>query len=804
MRLSTLLFLLISVLFNSCSTDPPDPALALPRGSGLSLLWRQGQVPIATGFPDLDGEIARLRTALPAGDSLDRGLSYAAFAYNLRPRELAAGLAVATAGIQRPPLRKSGNQYRGIPLNRLDSIDLLYAEYAGLSLLGREAVILQEMIDQLRDGDAAATAELAAPTRGSVLELNFAALATLLSTHTSGPGKGRLSLWARQWQSARVAMGADSLVTLWLQPGPTPARPADELCLDAVPGGIAQFAILPTPAALTRETGRGDNWSTYFAPWLAAGYARLTTKEGEAVAFCPRDPKLMQDLIDRLESDFPVTDRLSYPNGTIWHTEARGLVSHVLPVATQASAWVLRTPSATYLATDRAVLEKILDLNLLSGRALPAAPPQSDGRRSELVFQLDHSLWTDLLREELPGWAPPAWTKALDGRWAGVSGTSGYSLSPLSRDSVAPVPAGQSGVPPISVAWRWDAPDEVARLLPIPGRPEFAVYLGDGTLLVLDAQQRERVLARLGTAPNSPVYYLPPSNDLPERWLFSTPSAVYLIGPTGEAVAGFPYRPLGGLAAGVLVDDLDRATDPAYFLPLRSGRIEAYSLRGLPLVNWEVPTDFPAAAPLLTLHSDTSTYLAAVDSLSRVRVFDRRGAVYLAFDSLPSPFVGPLQGQLAPGTGVGRLAALELDGRVRVMSLGGGQFPLRVTTAAGEPRQFLFEQLWGDPRKDYLVGRDDAVALFAYAENQFALRWQARFPASIERIFTLPSLQLVGGLDRSRGLIYLLRGADGSLVEEQGLAGRVPGLEQRNAAGETLLITAYRKTVYAYRIAAGT
>lgn len=802
MSISPFAILSVLILFltgSGCTSEPADPSQALPTGAGLVLYWQQGYPIPHTGFTKLDDAVDNLARSVPVRDSLE-AVPYAAFAYNLRPGELAAGLAVATEQI-RPPRRQATDiDYRGVTFSRIDSTRLLYATYQDLSLVAREAVIIQEMIDQLLEGANSALRSREKHPQAQIIQYTLPELGALFSSQTSENSRALLAQWGGDWPILSLYFQRDTLLDWHLETeSPSPTVSAIE-CLPNIPAGIDHFAILPVPAANERSKAP-TNWSTYFSPWLGDTYARIATDDGPVLAFCPSDIRLMRDLMDRLERDFAVAERINYPNGSMLRSEAPGLTG-VLRSPLPAETWLLRTNEQLYLASSRTALETILDLQLLAGpQSLPAETPRNTPSPAMLA-RLNPTRLADQMTAIFSDWSAPRWWSDLEGWWSGTPAIDGitlrrYATTTTERDTT------NTSRPSTGVVWRWEAPATIESIIPVPSTPQCAVYLQDGTLVVLDENQQEQVRTQLGAPPNSPVYRLPATASLPVRWLFSTPTAVYLIDTSGQVAPGFPYRPTGGLAAGIVLDDLDRATNPAYFVPLRTGRIEAYSLRGMPLLNWTVPNDFCAAAPLLTLHSDTSTYLAAVDTLSRVRIFDRRGDVYLTFDSLPNPFIGPLFGQLGPGTGPGRLTALELDGRIRVMSLAGGQFPLRTTLPTGVPRQLLFTDLWGDRRKDYLVSRADAAALYAYEKNDFAQRWQKSFPGTVDRIFTLPSLRLVGGLDRGRGLLYLLQGSNGELITEQGLAGRLPGQELITSDGRTLLITAYNRTLYAYQITAG-
>jgi hypothetical protein len=804
-RYPSIALLLLFLLGNGCSTDPPDPVRALPSASGIALHWTNGTSPIPTGFADLDTSLRNLVATLPPRDSAAE-FSYAAFAYNLRPGVLGAGLAVAGNQIVPPSLEPTDVDYRGIPLFRTDSGRGWQAAYAGLVLTAPEAVIIQEMIDQLLDGkstvDFTAANQTTPPARQ--LWLNPRELAPLLSTQATAQSRERLAQWGEQWQAMQLDFSRDRLAGWQLTPRSSRSFGSVLGCLTSIPAGTEHFALLPVPTggAPSRQPSSAT-WQTYFAPWIGNTYARIATEEGSILAFCAEDPRLMRDLLDRLEREFAVAERVNYPNGTILASEAPGLSSAFYPSSDAAGeAWLLRTSEQTYLSTSRAALEQLLDRLLLAGPILLPPALTEEGAPPALVARLSPDQLTADLKTAFPGWTAPRWLHQLDGWWFGKATSTGIHLTAPPNEGT-PVTDPATGTPPNTsrVAWRWEAPAEIERVLPAVGSTDCGVFLQDGSLIVLDDRQRVKVRTALGAAPNSPLYHLPRTPEVPERWLFSTPGAVHLIDTSGRPRPGFPYRPAGGLATGVLLDALDRATDPAYFVPLRSGRIEAYSLRGLPLVNWTPPTEFTPAEPLLTLYSDTSTYLVAVDSLSRVRVYDRRGAVYLAFDSLPAPLIGPIQGQLSPAVRPGRLASLELDGRVRVMSLAGGHFPLRVLTARGAPRQLLFTDLWGDSRNDYLVSRDDALALYAYRDNEFSQRWQTTVPARVDRIFSLDALRLVGGLNQDRGLLYLLEGTTGKLLDANGLAGQLPGQELTSATGDVLLVTAYRRTLYAYQIA---
>lgn len=806
-----LVVLLAAMLLSTCGPAPTTPADALPPTAAWSVT---GSSPTAlnfsTGIASLDRDLQRFTAVL---DSLAGENHFAAYAINAGKEGLTLGLALQrNADAEQFPRWAAVRQYdfRGDRIQEyaVPGLPPLFLARAGeLILMGFLPLAVEEMLGQIRNGHEAAAED--APSAGAMHHIQTAELPALLSGLTSPPGQAivrRLGQWfthmdfqLRPTDSLTFVEGRVS--------SDLPAignKPAEWWAL--LPEGTTAFTAMPLLETQLQPAAQGAArwWRTHLQDWPGSYSLSLRTATHERLWILPRPDlpaaeKQLRDLAERAGQ----TERVDYLLYELRQLAIPGLLAGVWPdSAPDALPWVTLADSVVVFAESRAGLEQWLDSRMLGRSLLDDAAFKSLAihlpNEPAAVVAYYNAMSVPALTDYFPGWSPPGWWPLArqqlhafypqpgSWRWQGVVGGSGKEEASRS---------------PYRVAWRREMGKGIRQLRPVvdlQGKSTNEIALQDSafTLNLLDGQGRTRWQLPLDGPLLSDLYRLPDAIGS-TIYLAQTRQAIYQFDSRGQVLPNYPRRLAQPAAAPLTVADLDHDGNYYYFLPTTAGEIVGYNGKGEPLRFWNPRTNTgPVYQPVQHFQNSRADYILALDTLGSLRAYSRTGELRWSVDSLDLDADSRLSGQAASDGGA-RLVVSEQGGRLRIVNLIGQSFPLPMR-AGGQPYEhFLFVDIWGDERNDYLAQAGRRLALYAYDDKGYAQRWSAELPLVADALFSLPNRKFVGILNRQRGLIYLLDSA-GRLLSTEPLAGQyVPVVTQ-----DGLLVTAYNDVVYGYRLAA--
>lgn len=290
------------------------------------------------------------------------------------------------------------------------------------------------------------------------------------------------------------------------------------------------------------------------------------------------------------------------------------------------------------------------------------------------------------------------------------------------------------------------------------------------------------------------------------QYAFSTDSAIYVLNQEGENLVTIPliHRATSGLAVA------DYGKGPRFFIACRNGAIYGYEQSGKPLSGWQPQKGVGrVVAPMSYLEYQNQRYFIAVTKAGTCRAYKRNGEPYFS------------QGRLGMGlTGwgidpsIGRIAGANKKGRIRVLNTKGKGFGLTPVKTLKPPVQFLYADVTGDARKDYIRMDADSLAIHAYETTTDAkgrkkdvLRSKGVYPippVDNRKVFPIQlqgqAKAYIGYWDKDNGSIGLLD-TKGQLQQGFPLAGTslFHVVDLFNEQGNTLIV-ANGNRVYTYKL----
>jgi hypothetical protein len=393
--------------------------------------------------------------------------------------------------------------------------------------------------------------------------------------------------------------------------------------------------------------------------------------------------------------------------------------------------------------------------------ALPSLPPTANG----FLYAESKALWqaaVNHLREDLPGQFP-----ALPVSFDFLAATWHNTVDGAAFEVVSP--ARQGHLP--------RAPDLLWSVrLPAAVRTAPRVFTGtkpaDTDILVQDDENTLHLLAHTGKirwrlplpAPvRSDFFAISLHGDGERQYAFSTADAIYVVGRDGILSPGFPLRLQVPAVNGVTVVDFFQSHDYRFFIACENGNIYGLDEKGTPVEGWRPKSGMGLVThPLLHFQSDGKDFLVLLDIDGKLSVFQKNGE-----ERFPSI---QLEGTFRQGPGVqlagpfNRIVVCNDAGKAFIVNLQGKHFSLRLADGSEGPVRFLFADVMGDRRKDYLVLTQKAVLGYQYEGKRFFRSMSFLLPNGAEDIFPVRwpgeiAKQEVGMLDVRRERIHLVDGA---------------------------------------------
>jgi len=281
---------------------------------------------------------------------------------------------------------------------------------------------------------------------------------------------------------------------------------------------------------------------------------------------------------------------------------------------------------------------------------------------------------------------------------------------------------------------------------------------------------------------------------------FSTPSRIYLINENGEDIGAYPIQMAYPITTPVLAANLVGDQRYAFFVADTAGSIYGFDQSGSTLPAWDgIQLDSTLHHSLQHVQRASKDYFLALTDAGTFYALDKEGRPQ--FDSIKTSaqFRSPVYYQeVAPA---GRIALGDIGGMAHIINLEGAYFRLKMSNANKLNGRFLFLNMAGDSRKDYLAYGKQRMSLNYYREDKFLQLWDKKVPISIDTAFTLPhqTYDWVGVLNIEEQRISVVL-PDGSLHAATPLAGTTPFCLASEEAGFCQLVVGNGNRLYAYRI----
>lgn len=304
---------------------------------------------------------------------------------------------------------------------------------------------------------------------------------------------------------------------------------------------------------------------------------------------------------------------------------------------------------------------------------------------------------------------------------------------------------------------------------------------------------------------NSPIFEVDYYNNNETQYAFSTDSAIYILTKEGKTLMTIPL--IHRAASGVLATDNGKG--PRFFIPCKNGAIYGYEETGKPLSGWQPLKGAGRAAwPMQYMQYNNKRYFILVTKAGYCHAYEQSATVHFKHVNLGRPTSWGID------PSIGRIVAGQPNGKIKVVNTQGKSFTLSRVKELKKKVQFLYADVIGDKRKDY-IRMDANQMVINYYEKQTDEKGKTKDLLQQTPIYTIPEAndrqifeitlrgsdkQLIGYWEPSTGSIGLLN-AKGELQKGFPLAGtstfEVVDLfdEQSNT-----LVVANNSKIYTYKL----
>ncbi|HMN91459.1 MAG TPA: hypothetical protein PKE68_15665, partial [Saprospiraceae bacterium] len=190
----------------------------------------------------------------------------------------------------------------------------------------------------------------------------------------------------------------------------------------------------------------------------------------------------------------------------------------------------------------------------------------------------------------------------------------------------------------------------------------------------------------------------------------------------------------------------------------------------------------------------------ALNAQGRLQVFRRDGTPRFAAVQV-GECTAPPEVQLSGKDS--RIVTLNWQGVATIINMDGGSGSRRLLPATGQAAHFVYANVIGDERKDFLAVSGEQLSIHYYEGTQFKEWLRLKFEAPLSHIQVLmgKAEPIIGVVSSAKKQVYLLH-LDGELHPNGLLAGHSAFfVADLMGNGQQLLVVANGSSVYAYKIA---
>jgi hypothetical protein len=243
------------------------------------------------------------------------------------------------------------------------------------------------------------------------------------------------------------------------------------------------------------------------------------------------------------------------------------------------------------------------------------------------------------------------------------------------------------------------------------------------------------------------------------QYLFNTDEKIYLVDRNGENVQGFPITMSTTITNGLMVADYDTTRDYRYFVACDDGNIYGFRNGGELLEGWSPKANVGIIRfPLQHFEVEGKDYIVAQNDETEMLFFERNG----------SPRMDSVHFNTKTNSTFGydltepqRIVFADDKGKAHILNFRGKHFKLGMVIGDNKGIQFLYSDVMGDERKDYVVLDEKEIGVFSYTKkNEFDRFAKRSFDTPQDTLFEVKLIgndkMRLGTLSKSYRRAYLL------------------------------------------------
>ncbi len=325
---------------------------------------------------------------------------------------------------------------------------------------------------------------------------------------------------------------------------------------------------------------------------------------------------------------------------------------------------------------------------------------------------------------------------------------------------------------------------------------ENKIYLFDRKgQLIWDRQLKAPVISKI----HEIQYYPGDENHI----LFNTKDQLWLIDHSGLDVGIFPLSLPSPASNGVCVVDFEGNRNYGFFIGAQNGNVYGFKRTGEPIAGWNPNADAGKLVhDLQHFQLEGSDYFMALNESGDFNVFKRNGDKHFETVAFNERFPSPPEFQVTERNA--RMVLTNDSGKVHVFNKSGKHFNLNAGAGSNQNVKFLFADVTGDGRKDYISLSERDMCCYFYEDSKFKKAFCHKFENSQDEVFEVriagSQKSLIGTLNKTNKRISLFQ-PDGRVAKGFPLAATTAfSVVDLYGADKPVLITALDNSIYATRL----
>lgn len=339
---------------------------------------------------------------------------------------------------------------------------------------------------------------------------------------------------------------------------------------------------------------------------------------------------------------------------------------------------------------------------------------------------------------------------------------------------------------------------------PENGEKDIFIYDQNNRIYLINSSGQLLWRRQLNERISSDVFHLELNNNGEGQFAFSTRSAIYIVDRKGEDVDGFPLELQTPASNGVTVVDFFQSNEYNFFIACKNGKAYGFDEKGSPIEGWR-PNESAGHTkyPILHFQTDGKDFLALLNINGKIKVYKKNGRYRFNSVQIESSDLQELDFQISKKSS--RIVTANNEGKVFVTNLSGQGFALQLNAGNNINTQFLFTDILGDERKDYITISENNLTTSYYDENnKFKQAFQHTYPWPQDDIFSVKwerrKKNFIGSLNKNKKQLFLLDG-NGKIPNQFPLAGSTPFvIEDLSGEGKPVVVTGNGAEVTAYSL----